>query len=496
MRGPFIPLALAALLTASVAGAELSQTYKDWPAGPAGFLLTESERKAYAQIQNDKDAQAFLDLFWARRDPDLNTVQNEFKLDFDMRVAAADKQFSTDKLKGSLSDRGKTLILMGKPLAVHNVAPGAEEEGNRPGFLERGASQIWVYTKDGKPPAKKSDEIQFVFTETRPAAGDFVLDRADRRNAQAFKLLSARPEQLLLHPKLTEVPRIGLLPGTKAATAAQEAVFDVQPRPWPQGAAVLTTSGVQSETVHPIWVYVQLPDAAPPVTEAIGRVRKGEGGETAGSFSAPVNAISVSAGRAYEFALPVPAGTWKVDLALLGASGPVAVTTVDAQNDPAPTDGPYISPVYWGAEVRQAAQARLGDAYHLGGMQLLPTLDNRYKPDQNITYAVYVVRPSLDEQQQPKVELSLALYSGDKKNDEQPFQQITGVRITDDIWVFGQLLPLSGFRREAPFEIRVNFRDDKSGLTRTGTIPLTVIKEAAAAPAATPAPASSEPPKK
>ncbi len=499
MRRRFVPLALAVWLAASFAGAELSQQYKDWPSGPAGFLLTESERKAYSQIQTDKEAQAFIDLFWARRDPDLNTVQNEFKLDFDLKVAAADKQFSTDQLKGSESDRAKVLYLMGKPAAVENQSAGAGEEGNRPTFVERGATQIWIYTKDGRPPTpetKKGDETVFVFTETKPGARDFLLDHADRRNKQAFKVLAEMPEKLLLHPKLTEVPRIGLIPGTKAATTEQEAVFDAQPRPWPQGAVVLATSGVQGEALHPIWLFVQLPDGAPPATEAVGRVRKADGGEAAGSFDGPVNALSVPGGRAYEFSLPVAPGAWKVDLALLGAGGPVAVTTVDATNDAVPADGPYISPVYWGAEARQSAQARLGDAYHLGGMHLLPVPDNRYKSEQNITYAVYVVRPTLDEQQQPKVELSVALYSGGKKNDEQPYSPITGVKIANDMWVFGQMLPLSGFRRGTEFELRVSFRDAKSGVARSGSIPFTVVKEEAAAPAATPAPVSSPGPKK
>jgi len=497
MRRTFVPLALVALLVASAASAELSQKYKDWPNSPTGFLLTPSERKAYAQLQNDAEAQAFIDLFWAKRDPDLNTVQNEFRLDFDLKVAAADMQFSNDKLKGSLSDRGKALILLGKPLQVQNVAPGSpSEEPTRPGILESGASQVWLYTKDGKPPVKKGDEIQFVFTETHPGDGDFVLDHGDRRNKQAFKLLEARAEQLVVNPKLTEVPKVGLLPGTKAATPAQEAVFDVQPRPWPQGAVVLTSSGVQSESLYPVWVFVQLPDAAAPATEAVGRVRKAEGGETAGSFASPVNALSVPGGRAYEFSLPVAPGTWKVDLALLNAAGPVAVTTADAKNDTPPTEGPYISPVYWGAEARQSAQAHLGDAFHLGGMHLLPVPDNRYKSVQNITYAVYVVRPSLDEQQQPKIELSVALYSGGKKNDEQPYAPITGVKIANDMWVFGQMLPLSGFRRGTEFELRVSFRDAKTGLGRAGSIPFTVVKEEAPAPAATPAPASSPEPKK
>jgi GWxTD domain-containing protein len=487
MRRSFVPLALAAWLAATAATAQLSQTNKDWSSGPAGFLLTESERKAYAQVKTDAEAQAFIDLFWARRDPDLNTVQNEFKLDYDMRVAAADKQFSTDKIKGSMSDRGKVLALMGRPLAAQNLPPGAnEEEGNRPGFIEHGGTQIWMYTKDGKPAAKKADEILFVFSDTRVGAGDFLLDRGDRRNLQALKLLAARPEQLLLHPKLTEVPRMGLLPGTKAAASSQQAVFDLEPRPWPAGAATLTASGVAGETVHPIWVYLQFPDAVPPVTQAVGRVRKAQGGEVVGSFASAVLPLGVPGGRSYEFSLPVEAGTWKVDIALLNDGGPVAVTTVDATNEPVPADGPYISPIYWGADSRQAAQAHLGDSFHLGGMQLIPRLDNRYKSDENIIYAAYVVRPSLDEQGQPKIELGIGLYSAGKKHDEQPYQAITGARVIGDIWVFGQVLPLSGFRRGVDFELAVTLHDPKTDVTRTTRIPFTVVKDEPAVPAAAP----------
>ena len=138
MRRAFVPFALAAGLLASVAGAQLSQTFKDFPNGPAGFVMTDNEKKAFAQLKSDSEAQAWIELFWAKRDPDLNTVENEFKQDFDLRVTAADKMFSAEKLKGSMSDRGKVLILMGKPLSLQNVAAGAaDEEGNRPSLVER-----------------------------------------------------------------------------------------------------------------------------------------------------------------------------------------------------------------------------------------------------------------------------------------------------------------------------------------------------------------------
>ena len=491
MRRTFVPFALAAMLLAAVAGAQLSQSFQEFPQGPAGFLMTDNEKKAYAELKTDAEAQAWTDLFWARRDPDLNTVQNEFKLDFDMRVKAADKQFSYGKVKGSMSDRGKVLILMGKPLAVQNLPAGAEGgAGNRPNFIERGASQVWMYCKPGKeckPPFKQEDLVPFVFTETRVGEGDYPLDRSDRRNMQAQKILAAQAEKLLLHPKLMEVPRVGLLPGTKAATEAQQAVFATEPRPWPEGAVVLAASGVQSETIHPVWVYLQLPDATPPATEAVGRVRKAQGGDVVGSFVSPVTAVSVPGGRAYEFSLPVEPGDWKVDLALAGNAGPVAITTVDAKNEPVPSEGPYISPIYWGADARQAAQAHLGDAFHLGGMHLLPHLTNLYKRDEGLTFGAYVVRPSLNEQGKPMVELQIALYTGGKKSDEQPFQIAEGVDVSGNIWVFGQTLPLSGFRRGTEFELEVALRDAKTGLTRTQRIPFTVVKEDAAAPAAAPA---------
>jgi len=261
MRRAFVPLALVAWVFASVATAQLSQTYKDFPTGPAGFVMTGAEKKAYALVKTDGEAQAWIELFWARRDPDLNTVENEFKQDFDQRVAAADKMFSTERIKGSASDRGKVLILMGRPLHVKNQAAGAdEEEGNRPSFVERGATQIWMYTKDGKEPTKKTDAILFVFSETRTGMGDFPLDSSDMRNKQSMKVLAAKTDELLKNPKLTEVPRMGLLPGTKAATVAQQAIFDTQPRPWPQqGAVVLTASGVRGESSHPICCSSQTP---------------------------------------------------------------------------------------------------------------------------------------------------------------------------------------------------------------------------------------------
>jgi len=52
--------------------------------------------------------------------------------------------------------------------------------------------------------------------------------------------------------------------------------------------------------------------------------------------------------------------------------------------------------------------------------------------------------------------------------------------------VFGQVLPLSGFRRGVDFELAVTLHDPKTDVTRTTRIPFTVVKDEPAVPAAAP----------
>jgi GWxTD domain-containing protein len=175
---------LSASLLATAALAQLSNTFASWPKGPEGFLLTKQELKEYEKITNDAQAQAFIDLFWAKRDPDLNTLANEFRLDFDARLKAADKQFGTEKQRGALTDRGRTLLLLGLP-SRHSFTPAGSPVQGAPGegqeaFEERGNIEVWEYAKDKLPPDIKAEQVLFVFAETRIGMKDFPLDRGDR----------------------------------------------------------------------------------------------------------------------------------------------------------------------------------------------------------------------------------------------------------------------------------------------------------------------------
>ncbi|MCS7183115.1 MAG: GWxTD domain-containing protein, partial [Thermoanaerobaculum sp.] len=241
-------------------GAEAPPAAKDILKSPVGYLVTKDERKALERLPNDAEVAKFMELFWAKRDPDLNTQVNEFKLDFEARVKAADKMFSFKDTAGSLTDRGRVLILLGRPSRVSQLPAGAAVQGARGGeagrspYEDRGASEVWVYTKDRIPQGLvKAEEVWAVFIETRVGSNEFILDRTDPRNVAVMKLLVEMPETLVKNPKLTEVPRLGLLPGSKAARPEELALLE-QGEIWPEGALSFWAQGVLSPHLHPLWL--------------------------------------------------------------------------------------------------------------------------------------------------------------------------------------------------------------------------------------------------
>src|SRR5579884_3673527 len=111
-------LTIAAVFVAAsaVTGfAQLSMSKADWAQGPVKFLMTKDAQAQWNALKSDAEADQFIALFWARRDPTPGTPENEFKEAFDQRVAYADQHFSTARQKGSLTDRGRILVLFGPP---------------------------------------------------------------------------------------------------------------------------------------------------------------------------------------------------------------------------------------------------------------------------------------------------------------------------------------------------------------------------------------------
>lgn len=491
MRRSIFPLALLTLAVAVPAVAQLSQQYVDWPKGAVGFLMTDEEKAEWSRITSDAQAEAFVELFWARRDPNLKTVPNEFKLDIEARVRAADKQFSYEKgsgetVAGSTTDRGKVLLLMGMPTGVEQVAAPADED--RPEALQRGAGQVWRYLKPGAQAGStdKNDYITFAFVETRPGAKDFALDRMDRRNKASQKVLAERPRQFVVNrtiASVAEIPRWGIVEGTLAATPAQLAILDAEPRPWPEGAHFLATTGVFSDTMHPLWLHVQLPDAVPAATSAVGRVSRKVDGKVVGTFQTAVTALSMQGFRAYELTVPVDVGEYKVEIALLAGETPIAVAAADAVSDPPSETGTYITPMYVGVKPAQESNFKLGDPFNIGGWRIIPRAEQTYKPSEELAYFAYIMKPGVGENGQPKVAMGMKLIHDGKPAGERAPMPVQVSKVAEGLYMFGQNLPLSSFSKPGVYVLELTLVDQISNVKRSSAITLNMVAEGEAAPA-------------
>ena len=89
-----------------------------WATGPVQWLLLPDERKSLKHVGSAAEAESFVESFWRRRDPDREQGRNAFREEFMRRVEAADILYAEEGPRGSLTDRGRALILLGPPTHV------------------------------------------------------------------------------------------------------------------------------------------------------------------------------------------------------------------------------------------------------------------------------------------------------------------------------------------------------------------------------------------
>jgi GWxTD domain-containing protein len=110
-------------LLASPALADLDKNAKKWVDEVRPLILPEEE-KAYKRLKNNSDAAEFQKIFWARRDPNLDTPENEYQAEYLKVVAEVDPKFKAAGRAGSQTDCGRIYILLGAPDAVRKETAG------------------------------------------------------------------------------------------------------------------------------------------------------------------------------------------------------------------------------------------------------------------------------------------------------------------------------------------------------------------------------------
>lgn len=93
---------------------QLDPLNKEW-LSKVRYIITRDEQRTFLDLPVEEREQ-FKEDFWKRRDPDPNTEENEFKMEYYNRMDRADELFISEGKPGWMTDRGRIYILFGPPL--------------------------------------------------------------------------------------------------------------------------------------------------------------------------------------------------------------------------------------------------------------------------------------------------------------------------------------------------------------------------------------------
>jgi GWxTD domain-containing protein len=175
-----------------------------WAEGPARWLLLPDEQHWLHELRTHAEAVAFVAAFWRRRDPDGSRPGNPCEEEFERRVAAADRLYGEGDVRGSLTDRGRALVLLGPPSVLNygqKPVPAWEPGplGGKPAVeTRRIAVESWVYEPEDLPPRLR----QQLAEEGRPETVElvFVVEPERTHLTEGDKFLETAARALLVEP--------------------------------------------------------------------------------------------------------------------------------------------------------------------------------------------------------------------------------------------------------------------------------------------------------
>jgi len=102
---------------------EVGKTYQTWLDEDVRYIITAEEEQAFKILGTDEERDAFIEQFWARRNPDPDSEENAFREEHYRRIQYANEHFSAG-VPGWRTDRGHMYIVWGAPDEIESHPSG------------------------------------------------------------------------------------------------------------------------------------------------------------------------------------------------------------------------------------------------------------------------------------------------------------------------------------------------------------------------------------
>ncbi len=175
-------LAIVLGLSAAAYAGKLADRHKKWIEQDVHFLASKEEEQVFRDLKDDGERDRFIDIFWARRDPTPLTPVNEFRQDYEKRLAFVRGSGFPKTRSGDRSEMARIFLLLGQP---------AKQDHD-------GEDLTWSYDANAKLGLARP--VAFRFSKVD---GKFELNV---ESSGGLNVLAGAPAALILHPELHDLP--------------------------------------------------------------------------------------------------------------------------------------------------------------------------------------------------------------------------------------------------------------------------------------------------
>jgi len=476
--------ALSLAFAVSAFGA-ISKEHAEFAKGPTQLLLTKEERKQWEGIKTDAQARAFIDLFWARRDPTPGTAPNEYRDAITQRMQRADSLYGTARLRGSATDQGKVYVLLGPPTTISRggAAPGTgvrapgstfgqptnldptSVQGNAP-------SEIWTYEQSkvelklGQPTLKVAFSDQY-------ASNDWKMERiAGTDYATAFDRIT---RLYIANPELTTVPVYADAGAPSVASVTAPAPTTAPAKSTLKSDALRSAiDAARAAKATSESLYLSYGEFVTPAGEYYVPVQlyvPKSAGLAAGSNVTFFGAVENETGRVAEIeenvtltasgessfyarTLTIPAGSYTGTFGLAKDGKPIAVVSKPMKLEGRDKSASAISSMVLSNNVYVLAKPQLPtDPFSFGGIKVVPKGDASFRKADDLWYFFELQNPAMDAATgQPKMSTKLTIKGkakdGTEVNRTAPaaITDVQALKGVEGHYILAQSLPLASFQ--------------------------------------------------
>jgi GWxTD domain-containing protein len=475
---------------------ELKRAYVDWIKG-VDVILTEEDRLAWNKLKTNDEREQFIQLFWRQRDPDPDTVENEYKEQFYERVAYANEHFSSGK-PGRLSDRGRIYIKFGKPDDIESHPSGGTYD--RPANEGGGSTTTYPFEK-------------WFYRHIRNVGSGIELEFVDPSGSGEYRLARNPDEKVALLPnganggygrenylrvqdspfevmqlqsdleRAPSIDRRWTETGTTTPIADDSAIaFDAQLNYFRQSDnSVLTALTLQADNSELVFENVGgLQTARLNIfgrITSVADIRIGKFEDVVITHATPEELSSVRTRKsAYAKAFVLQPGRYRIDLFVRDTvSGAMGVQHIGFEVPSFPANRLAASSIILAAKLESLNGTVATGPFAIGPYKVVPNVSATYTRGQNVGIYLQVYNSAIDQTTlRPAVDVEYVLLRDGKElsRSREDWRDINdaGQRLTLTEFIETQSLTAG------EYEIRVVITDHTTRETISPTAKFTVVK--------------------